>query len=72
MPMGSGGIREGMDYSTVLAKVSRRDRIITKTPDTIVSEGQYAPVPSYNATRKTFLFRDGRLINVTYKLFKKP
>lgn len=63
---GARGITYGADHATVLNKLRKGNVIVNASPDIIVAEGQYDPVPTLRA-RKTFLFRDGKLVSVNHK-----
>ncbi len=63
---GARGITYGAEHATVLHKLRKGNVIVNVTPDIIVAEGQYDPVPTLRA-RKTFLFREGKLVAANYK-----
>ena len=63
---GARGIAYGADYASVLNKLRKTNVVVSATRDVIVAEGKYDPVPTLRA-RKTFVFRDGKLVGASYK-----
>jgi len=62
---GEPGISYGMSKQRVTNLVSRKNSILSSSENTIVAEGRFI---HGQRARKEFVFQDGRLVAVNYKI----
>ena len=60
------GIRYGMSKQDVITRISATDKVIGTDGDTVTTEGIFQP--THQLSRKTFVFQDGKLVTVNYKI----
>jgi hypothetical protein len=63
---GEAGVGYGMSKQAVIEHLSKTDKIINSDGEEIVSEGPFAPTGG--RAQKTFVFQDGKLVTVKYKI----
>lgn len=66
---GEPGIRYGMTKADVVQRISRSDKMISTDGDSVVTEGMFDSTKQ--AAQKTFMFRDGKLVEVKYVITSK-